>query len=71
MKSLKSVIASDLWIIIKVIQGKGQYRVDAKRRFPVSDESSFFSKWGKASYIDELVQDRFGKKTSELNSFAY
>ena len=71
MNNLKSVIASDLWIITKVIQGKGQYRVDAKRRFPVSDESSFFSKWGKASYIDKLVKDRFGKKTSELNSFKY
>ncbi len=69
--SLKEVFASDNWIITKVMQGTGQYRVDARRRFPVADESSFFSQWGKKSYIDRLVKDRFGKKTSDLNSFQY
>jgi len=69
--SIKSVINSDLWIITKIMQGSGQYRIDARRRFPVDNESSFFSNWGKKSYIDRLVKDRFGKKVSDMNSFQY
>jgi len=69
--SIKSVLESDSWIITKIMNGNGQYRIDARRRFAVADESSFFSKWGKKSYIDRLVKDRFGKKVSEMNSFKY
>ena len=69
--SIKLVLESDNWIITKIIQGTGQYRIDARRRFAVADESSFFSQWGKKSYIDRLVKDRFGKKVSDMNSFKY
>lgn len=54
--SLKEVLSSDLWIITKVKQGsKKTVRVDAKRRFPVADQSSFYSEWVKQSTIKRYI----------------
>jgi len=68
--SIKEVIQSDNWVLTNVMQGSGSYRVDAKKRFPSSGDN-FFSKWGSKKYIDSLVMSRYGKKTSDLNSFSY
>lgn len=69
--SIKEVFASDLWIITKIMQGYGMYRIDAKRRFPVADESSFFSEWGRKSYIERLAKEHYNKKPSDFSCFEY
>ena len=70
--SVKKVFESENWIITKVMQGRGgKVRVDAKRRFPVADESSFFSEWCSKRYADNLSRERFGKKTNELRAWEY
>lgn len=54
------------------MQGKnGQVRIDAKRRYPVADESSFFSQWVKKTYADRLTIDQYGKKTNDFACFEY
>jgi hypothetical protein len=71
MSNLKEVIENDNWIVTKIIESRKYYRVDAKRRFPVADESSFFSNWGGKKYIDSLCRENYGKKASDLNAFSY
>jgi hypothetical protein len=71
MSNLKEVIESDNWIVTKIIENRTSFRVDAKRRFPVADKSSFFSNWGGKKYIDSLCRENYGKKASELKSFSY
>lgn len=46
--SIKEVLTSEAWIVTKVLQGyNGMVRIDAKRRWPVADQSFFFSDWCK------------------------
>jgi hypothetical protein len=69
--TLKEVFESGSWIITKIIQGSGQHRVDAKRRFPIADKSSFFSEWGSAKYLERLSSENYSKKLSEFNCYQY
>ena len=68
--SVKEVFESDLWIIIKVISGlSNNVRIDAKRRYPIADQSSFFSEWVKMDYASKLSRANYGKNISEFNCF--
>lgn len=69
--SLKKIFESDNWIITKIHNGLNSYRVDAKRRFHVPDESDFFSKWASIDYINRLAMKYYGKKANKFNSFRY
>ena len=61
--TIKEVINSDGWIITKVTQGyNGLVRVDAKRRFPIANQSSFFSEWGNIRYINRLYMEKHDRK---------
>lgn len=71
MTSLKEVFENDNWIITKISQGYGTHRVDAKRRFPVADESSFFSKWGSDNYLEKLARDNYGKNLRDFSNYYY
>lgn len=71
MTSLKNVFESDNWIITKIMQGSGVYRIDARRRFAVPDESSFFSKWGTIKYLNALSNENYGKRICEFSCFSY
>lgn len=69
--SLKEVFESDGWLITKISQGRGVHRVDAKRRFPKADVSSFFSEWGSNAYLEKLASENYGKKLSEFGNYNY
>jgi len=70
--TFKEIFESDNWIITKIIQGhKGIHRIDAKRRFPVADKSSFFSEWGSAVYLTRLSKEHYNKKLSDFNCYKY
>lgn len=71
MSNLKEVFESDNWIITSITQGEGQCRVDAKRRFPKSDENSFFSKWGNTKYLERLSSENYSKKLSDFSCYKY
>jgi|AntDeeMinimDraft_6_1070357.scaffolds.fasta_scaffold07582_2 hypothetical protein len=71
MLNLKEIFENDSWTITKVSQGRGQHRIDAKRRFPVADESNFFSKWGSNKYLNQLSQENYGKKLNEFSNYIY
>jgi len=72
MTSLKEVFESDNWIITKISQGHNkQNRVDAKRRFPVADKSSFFSKWGNEKYLNKLAQENYDKNINDFGCYSY
>lgn len=69
--TLKKVFESDIWIITKISQGPGVYRIDAKRRFPVDDKSSFFSNWGSQGYLNNLARENYGKNCNEFSIYKY
>ncbi len=70
--SIKKVFESDNWTITKLSQGNGgQLRVDAKRRFPVADQSSFFSEWCTRKYAEALSSENYGKRISDFNCYEY
>ena len=72
MTNLKEVFQSDNWIITKALQGNSnQIRIDAKRRYPIADKSSFFSKWGNLKYINSLAVNNYGKKIDEFRAYSY
>lgn len=66
--TLKEVFQNSNWIITKLYSvGSKSVRVDAKRRYPIEDESSFFSEWGSRDYLNKLSRDNYGKPFTELN----
>ena len=67
--SLKEVFESDSWIITKISQGHSTHRIDARRRFPVADVSSFFSKWGSTTYLNRLASENYGKKLIDFRNY--
>jgi hypothetical protein len=69
--SIKQVFESDNWIITKIMQGLGTYRIDAKRRHPIADEKNFFSEWGSKTYVERLSKENYGKSPSEFSCFHY
>ena len=69
--SFKKIFESDNWIIIEILQGTGQHRINAKKRFPAPDENSYFSRWGKTSYLEKLARENYGKKLSEFTTYKY
>jgi hypothetical protein len=70
--SAKQIFESDNWIITAIHQGnRKNVRVDAKRRFPAADESSFFSEWISLRYANQLSRENYGKKVNEFNCFIY
>jgi hypothetical protein len=69
--SIKQIFESDNWVITKIIQGRGSYRIDAKRRFPIADEKNFFSEWGSSGYVERLARNNYGKKPSDFSTFMY
>ncbi len=71
MVSLKEVFERHDWIITNITQGSGVHRIDAKRRYPIADESSFFSEWGSNRYLEKLAQENYGKKLSEFIVYTY
>lgn len=53
--SAKEVLTSQNWIITRISQGyNGMVRIDAKRRYHVTDRTDFFSKWVKLSYANRV-----------------
>lgn len=69
--TLKKVFESDEWIIKKALQGVGQTRIDAVRRFPRADRERFFSKWGSTTYINQLSREKYGKNIDKLHFYYY
>jgi|GEM_PF-2093750 len=70
--STKEVFESDNWIIAKISQGlRNNVRIDAKRRYPVADQSSFYSEWVSLKYANKLSTDNYGKKVNEFNCYQY
>jgi hypothetical protein len=60
------------WIITNIMQGyNGQFRVDAKRRFPMADEERFFSKWGTHKYLNSLALEWYGQRLADISAYSY
>ena len=69
--TLKEVFQSGDWIITKVTQGRGEHRIDAKRRFPKADHPSLFSKWATNEYLERLSKENYGKKLSDFKNYRH
>jgi len=69
--TLKEVFESGSWIITKIIQGSGKHRINAERRFPIADKSSFFCQWGSTKYLERLSSENYSKKLSDFNCYQY
>ena len=66
--TLKEVFQNSNWIITKLSYiGSKRVLVNAKRRYPIADVSSFFSEWGSRDYLNKLSRDNYGKPFTELN----
>jgi len=63
--TLKEIFEDNNWIITSILKGyNGKHRIDARRRHPVADVSSFFSEWGSEKYLNKLSIDNYGRKIS-------
>lgn len=70
--SIKEVFESDGWIITAIHQGySGMVRVDAKRRFPKPDHSSFMSEWCTEKYANILAKENYNKKVNKFSCYKY
>ena len=72
MVTIKEVFESDNWIITEILQGNGHdVRINARRRFPVADESFILSKWCSVDYANRLAVENYGKKIDEFRAYRY
>lgn len=70
--TVREVFESDSWILVKIMQGSENcVRIDARRRFPVPDISSFFCEWCSNAYADRLAVCNYNKKLIDLNCYSY
>lgn len=68
--SIKEVFESDMWIITAIHQGHNKMvRIDAKRRFPKADHSSFMSEWCTENYANKLALENYGKKVHDFSNY--
>lgn len=71
IKSVKQAFESDNVIITKIMQGRGQVRIDARTRHHVADADNFFSQWVSFKYADRLCRERYGKPITQHRNFQY